>query len=1055
MSQENQLLQRRIHGRCPLCARNISTDHTGIIGRGHNHPITGAFCNANHQIIIPFANVANQIDPVPVVNQDALQHANVLVPNVNDENINPNFNIAPVNLENAPINGPMDQAEIPMTYPNIFYNQRDKHAVINWANRMTMYLNQLEEAYRRNEDLEVNRIIETLFKYQHPKSKSESVEPNLNEHDEDQEQQGQHGFRPDEVYPIIHSDMKTVVFRAIRYGNISKARRAMSSDGVGDITKKSIREKIAIKYPTAPEQELIIPLPVQAECNLDYDDEDIQQAFRKYIFSFKRDQSASAYGWKMDFWQDLLFYKPDCLNGLLIYSKLILNDKLSGEMRRLVLLGRGIPLNQSTPTGGVKIRPININDPLDKVSAHLLGWKNQGRVKELCGKYQLGNCIQGGVEILIWTVKILLELNPSWVLFSSDCENAFNSGYKRKIMERVNDKIPEISTYAYTLLKESLQVDYTNFNEKKCMRVQMDRGVPQGNPISGSIFNIFRSDELEELRQENDRVIILSFHDDDYFLGEPNDVFPAVLSLDNKMQPLGIMRNQAKCKVYDPNGVHEQLQQQCNAFGCVYVPSEEGIIVCGAPVGSLRFQREYVLAKVDQKVKREIDQLKQVMLTPNGELKKENQCIYQIIRLCVPSQLTFLFRTCTPDVTEDAAKRLDELITEFLIILFNARPYFQEMNQDEKKIFVKRIQLQFSKGGLGITPSEAIVGAAFVGSITLTFQYISSLIPDLKERWPENNSRSFILFTQHLEIAKRLCPSLQEITLATMENKIFEAVQKEIANGIQKEMEEEVDRSVPDGRPAGGAEMMYAHLTPWEQERTIQHMANKDPINYAFLIANPCAKLCSMSNSSLTLAVQHRLMLPIGRNFRFCKCGEDVGPFFSHCYRCKVGTVRNQVRNSLHKDIKEKYSDIIKTRITTSNLEHRVLNEEPRLEDYFGRINPLPEQPNQNQNQNYFESSQFDRRGFENNVKVRADLSVQNSLNPHKNLVIDFTFVEPTAKSYVGTYNRAGQAALKGKENKIRNEYKHWNVSSNNEVTNIFKVIAVETFGVVIKEDII
>jgi len=331
------------------------------------------------------------------------------------------------------------------------------------------------------------------------------------------------------------------------------------------------------------------------------------------------------------------------------------------------------------------------------------------------------------------------------------------------------------------------------------------------------------------------------------------------------MQPLGIARNRSKCKLYDPNGYYQGLQEQCADFGCEYVPSEEGIIVCGAPVGSLRFQREYIKAKVENGIKSQLDQLKQVFLTPNGELKKENQTIYQIVRMCVPSQLTFLFRTCTPDVTSEAARSLDSMITDFLILLFNARPFVQDMNRDEQRIFVKRLQLQFSKGGLGITPSEAIVGAAFVGSITLCFQYMTTLIPNLKLGWQESNSRSFNLFIEHLNLGKRLCPSLDEINLDTMENKVFAQVQKEISNGIQKQMEDEVDRSVPQGRAAGGAEMFYANLNPWEQEQAVQHMANKDPVNYAFLIANPCAKLCSMSNTALTIAVQHRLLLPLGR----------------------------------------------------------------------------------------------------------------------------------------------------------------------------------------------
>jgi len=94
-----------------------------------------------------------------------------------------------------------------------------------------------------------------------------------------------------------------------------------------------------------------------------------------------------------------------------------------------------------------------------------------------------------------------------------------------------------------------------------------------------------------------------------------------------------------------------------------------------------------------------------------------------------------------------------------------------------------------------------------------------------------------------------------------------------------------VDRSVPEGRPATGAELLYANLRSWEQEQTIQHMANKDPVNCAFLIANPCATLCLMSNTTLTLAVQQRLLLPIGRYWTHCGCSSEVGPMFSHCYR--------------------------------------------------------------------------------------------------------------------------------------------------------------------------
>jgi len=57
--------------------------------------------------------------------------------------------------------------------------------------------------------------------------------------------------------------------------------------------------------------------------------------------------------------------------------------------------------------------------------------------------------------------------------------------------------------------------------------------------------------------------------------------------------------------------------------------------------------------------------------------------------------------------------------------------------------------------------------------------------------------------------------------------------------------------------------------------------------------------------------------------------------------------------------------------------------------------------------------STYDARGYEDGVKIRADLVIQmNDLN--KAHVIDFTFVEPTSQTYFHAYNKAGQAALKG-----------------------------------------
>jgi hypothetical protein len=312
----------------------------------------------------------------------------------------------------------------------------------------------------------------------------------------------------------------------------------------------------------------------------------------------------------------------------------------------------------------------------------------------------------------------------------------------------------------------------------------------------------------------------------------------------------------------------------------------------------------------------------------------------------------------------------------------------------------------------------------------------------LKDKATNNESTILELLETYMKFAKDLCPTMKEITLDSMAEKQYHHIQKTISNAIQKQLEEAVDQSVAQGRVAGGAEMNYADLDPWQKEQAIQHMANKEPFNYAFLVANPCAKLCSMSNQAFCVTIQHRLLLPIGKDYKFCKCGSATGPMFSHCYVCK--SVRNGIRNTLHKDLKVKFSDIVKLRINQANLNRRVLSDEPKLEDYFNRLNPPPDPPNE------VNHSQYSVRGVENGVKVRADMAIQMT-DLNENIVIDFTFVEPTAKLFT-PYNKVGQAALKGKENKIKTEYKDWNISSA-QVTNKFLVLAIETFGTIISED--
>jgi hypothetical protein len=56
----------------------------------------------------------------------------------------------------------------------------------------------------------------------------------------------------------------------------------------------------------------------------------------------------------------------------------------------------------------------------------LIFWFNQS-LNQLYDSFQIGNGIQGGIDILIWTVRLLLDINRRFATFKSDYKKAFNS----------------------------------------------------------------------------------------------------------------------------------------------------------------------------------------------------------------------------------------------------------------------------------------------------------------------------------------------------------------------------------------------------------------------------------------------------------------------------------------------------------------------------------------------------------------------------------------------------------------------------------------------------
>jgi len=237
-------------------------------------------------------------DPEPNIDENVVENGNlqnVLVePNHGEENIHQAGEVPPV------------FNDIHVTFPHIFYKKGMENRVLQWAGGMVDKLNLLIQAHEEGRDQEIEDIIIEIYRFSHPKSKGVILQPNITVDDDDEvDLDGVHLAGLDDL-PIIENNKASALWKSLRNGDISKARRSLQSGGIGDIAKKSMREMICSKFPRDVNR--LVAEPIQRSSNIDFNDEETKTAIKNYIFSFKRGQAISALNWSMDFFTRFIIF---------------------------------------------------------------------------------------------------------------------------------------------------------------------------------------------------------------------------------------------------------------------------------------------------------------------------------------------------------------------------------------------------------------------------------------------------------------------------------------------------------------------------------------------------------------------------------------------------------------------------------------------------------------------------------------------------------------------------------------------------------------------------
>jgi hypothetical protein len=684
--------------------------------------------------------------------------------------------------------------------------------------------------------------------------------------------------------------------------NVAGARRAIYASPLPALTE-AVKNDIRALYP-ARRSEPVRTNVIAERGSVPRISED---KIRAYIDTHSKVRKGKdVYGWTIPQLGTVLrgtvCTKADGLNPMKGLARLV-NDIVLHQVPDVALEAlkclRGCPLKK--PNGG--IRPISIEPVFMKMAAALLVQELASDISAALGPWEFGHGKKGGTEALTHLVRAHMSKHPTHVVLCVDMRNAFGTTPRDLVLSQTKSRAGKLLPLAASLLDTPSTVVVRDVDPAQPFKVDMTEGTIQGSPTGGVLFSLAFRSVLDRVQEMHPSVVMPHYFDDLYIIAPLVEVMGAYKTLVDELPP-GMQINPGKTILYAPDAsVHEAATVVAGELN--FGLAREGIVVCGAPVGTEDYETRLVEEEVD-KIIASLDPLIQAALSPDANTRL--QMAMRVCRLCYASQLNHLLRSVPPRSTVKAARRFDDAILRVTMLMLAtdgpppdpAPPYWKALRE--------RVLLPVSEGGLGFQKLESIAAAAFIGSLALVSNSVSTLLDltsvefgTLIDQWGYSEARDKLVADYGIHSA--LIPGA-----AGVASDRIERLQQALSVNVSAHRSDAILELLQQPQEAVGR----ARDPAIDWMRTVHLHVRGSPTSGAFLLANPKLHVNRMTDAEFADAVKLYLgCLPrtpqdVAPRCKAHGCPAAVLATPHHdlactCTRGSRNTRHNMVKNALHR----------------------------------------------------------------------------------------------------------------------------------------------------------
>ena len=393
-----------------------------------------------------------------------------------------------------------------------------------------------------------------------------------------------------------------------------------------------------------------------------------------------------------------------------------------GRLSAVLSSVKGIAIDKRDGKDG--IRPIGVAGVFSSLTAKLL--RNNSDIasdmRAAVDYNDMSHSIKGGSEATAHILRAAIKNNPSHIVIQLDVTNAFNALFRQFVLNIIPD-VKGIGPFA-----KMMYFNVTNIFYRDGVHIQTDTGVTQGDPLGGFLFSAALSKALKNMVIPDD-VLFFRFADDMYIVGPPEQAFALRALIAQRIATVGLELAPGKSHMWMPDTLNHADRHDAQELAPQHnVVTKEGIIACGAAVGTDAFVTDYLqkafIANVEP-----CELVKGFCLSDKPGAAQNGFLLH---RHCVnPALYVFLLRTHPPSLVEPLLAQVDTDLEAAVCQMMGAPggPLDDTPAAAARHAhMLDRCHLNASHGGLNLPRMMDLFKIAYIGSISLAGPILRNLL---------------------------------------------------------------------------------------------------------------------------------------------------------------------------------------------------------------------------------------------------------------------------------------------------------------------------------------